>query len=434
MAYACLLGCIASGPALAGECPNPRALGTSRTIVVDPTEHTRLGGFQYRETLPLAEKEVVLTFDDGPLPPHTNRILEILARECVKATFFMVGRMARAFPDMVRRVYAEGHTLASHSQNHLYTFHQMSNLEAAHEIESGFNSIVAAVGDRSKVAPFFRFPGLQRQDAVERYLKSRGIMSWSVDVVADDWTPIDSSEIVRRAVRRLEVNGKGILLLHDIKPLTAAGLQDLLNQLKARGFRIVHVVPATATRPKTATTADEWLVQHPPNESRLAQRAPSIWPRAVSYKVRQPRLDLEAPSPTSFGAGTPEALVPVELVPAGTFPPQEKSRKIQLASVTWPNQVTVAAALEPEVVLPVPDADNFRYTAKKQIRKKRETPRVAKAPTQAAPQPESRSLFSVLFGGGSEQPKAKSEKKAAPKKHTNGQPAPRPTASLWPSG
>src|SRR5947209_16319808 len=90
-----LAGVIAAGTAAASECPeHPGALGVSRTIVVDPTQHARLGSMQYSESLPLADHEVVLTFDDGPLPPHTSRVLDILAAECIKATFFMVGRQA----------------------------------------------------------------------------------------------------------------------------------------------------------------------------------------------------------------------------------------------------------------------------------------------------------------------------------------------------
>src|SRR5215813_4307561 len=118
---AALCGLIVFGPVLASaaECPgNPDALGTSRTIVVDPAEHPRLGSMQYRESLPLEDHEVVLTFDDGPLPPRSTRVLEILASECVKATYFLVGRMARSFPDMVRRIKAEGHTIGTHSESH----------------------------------------------------------------------------------------------------------------------------------------------------------------------------------------------------------------------------------------------------------------------------------------------------------------------------
>jgi Polysaccharide deacetylase len=105
------------GTANAEQCP-PGALGVSRTLIVDPNEHPRVGSMQYPETLPLNDHEVVLTFDDGPLPRYTNGVLETLASECVKATFFMVGQMARAYPWMVRRVYDEGHTVANHTQNH----------------------------------------------------------------------------------------------------------------------------------------------------------------------------------------------------------------------------------------------------------------------------------------------------------------------------
>jgi peptidoglycan/xylan/chitin deacetylase (PgdA/CDA1 family) len=142
------------GPAAGAECPgNPGALGVSRTIVVDPTEHALLGALQYRESLPLNDKEIVLTFDDGPLQPYTTRVLDVLAAECVKATFFMVGRMARGYPHLVRRAYSEGHTIANHSQNHPLTFNKMAIDQAAHEIENGFAALRTVLGDRRTVAP-----------------------------------------------------------------------------------------------------------------------------------------------------------------------------------------------------------------------------------------------------------------------------------------
>ena len=150
---------------------------------------------QYRESLPLRDKEVVLTFDDGPLPPYTNRILDTLASECVKATFFMVGRMVRGYPSIVRRIYNEGHTIANHSQNHPFTFHKMTVEQASMEIEDGFESLRTALGDPKAVAPFFRIPGLLRQTSVEQYLSSRNVMTWSVDFLADDWTHISASEV-----------------------------------------------------------------------------------------------------------------------------------------------------------------------------------------------------------------------------------------------
>src|SRR5262249_5766157 len=156
---------IGIGTAGAVECPEG-ALGVSRTITVDPSEHARLGSFQYGESLPLNDREVVLTFDDGPLPPYTNRITDTLAAECGKATFFMVGRMVRGYPSVVRRVYNEGHTVANHSQNHPFTFAKMSVDQASKEIEDGFASLESVLGDPKAVAPFFRIPGLLRQNSV----------------------------------------------------------------------------------------------------------------------------------------------------------------------------------------------------------------------------------------------------------------------------
>ena len=115
-----------AGAVGASECPgNPNAIGTSRTIVVDPVEHPRLGSLQYRETLPLEDHEVVLTFDDGPLPPKTNHVLDTLAHECVKATFFLVGEMATNYPDLVHRIEAAGHSIGTHTQSHPFWFHKV---------------------------------------------------------------------------------------------------------------------------------------------------------------------------------------------------------------------------------------------------------------------------------------------------------------------
>jgi peptidoglycan/xylan/chitin deacetylase (PgdA/CDA1 family) len=347
-----------AAPASANQCPgNPGALGTSRTLVVDPAEHGLLGGHQYRESLPLNDKEVVITFDDGPLPPYSTRILEILEQECVKATFFLVGRMARAYPKLVRRMHDEGHTLANHSQNHPFNFHRMSVEEAAREIQDGFNSIAAAVGDPAKVAPFFRFPGLLRQDSVEHYLKSKRVMAWSVDFMADDWTRINSREVVRRAIERLEAKGKGILLLHDIQPATALGLPELLRELKVRGYRVVHVVPATADRPRTATTPEQWVVRHAPSREQVAFRDP--WPRAFPHRARSTAASFEAPSVTSFGAETPDDTVPVELV-SPPEPLRGAEREVAMPTI-WPEQVITIAALPEVDGLPAPAAANFRY-------------------------------------------------------------------------
>ncbi|WP_426407572.1 polysaccharide deacetylase family protein [Bradyrhizobium ganzhouense] len=273
-----LLGLLttASPAAFAAECPgHPGALGTSRTLVVDPHEHPRIGTMQYRETLPLKDHEVVLTFDDGPLPKNSNQVLQILADECIKATFFIIGEQAKANPEGVRKLVAAGHTVGTHSMNHPLTFDRMPLDKAEAQINGGIEWTSAAMTDPSKLAPFFRIPGLMRAEGVENLLISRGIQVWSADFPADDWRHISPDRVYQLAIQRLEAKGKGILLLHDIQARTVAALPKIIRDLKARGYRIVHVVPATADQPATPTTAVEWLL-HPPTETTPIARWPAV--------------------------------------------------------------------------------------------------------------------------------------------------------------
>ncbi|KJC49257.1 polysaccharide deacetylase [Bradyrhizobium sp. LTSP849] len=273
-----LLGLLttASPAAFAADCPgHPDALGTSRTIVVDPHEHPRIGTMQYRETLPLKDHEVVLTFDDGPLPKNSNQVLQILADECIKATFFIIGEQAKANPEGVRKLVAAGHTVGTHSMTHPLTFNKMPLDKAEAQINGGIEWTSAAMTDPSKLAPFFRIPGLMRAEGVENLLISRGIQVWSADFPADDWRHVSPDRVYQLAIQRLEAKGKGILLLHDIQARTVAALPKIIRDLKARGYRIVHVVPATADRPATPTMAVEWLL-HPPTETTPIARWPAV--------------------------------------------------------------------------------------------------------------------------------------------------------------
>jgi peptidoglycan/xylan/chitin deacetylase (PgdA/CDA1 family) len=255
--------------AYAQDCPgNPNALGVSRTIVVDPAEHPRIGSFQYPETLPLRDKEVVLTFDDAPRPIYTAKVLDILKANCLKATYFIIGSHAKEFPKVVQRIQAEGHTIGTHSMKHPLTFNRMSPERLAQEIDAGIDAIAGALGDETLIAPFFRIPGLLRSDAVDTYLQSVGLMVWSTDVMAHDWKRIKPEGIIRRAIDRLDAKGKGVLLLHDIHERTATALPSLLLELKARGYRIVHVVPATPELPATPSETQEWVF-HAPNKTPL---------------------------------------------------------------------------------------------------------------------------------------------------------------------
>ncbi len=273
-----LLACIGQ-TASAADCPgHPDALGTSRILVVDPKAHPRIGTMQYPETLPLEDHEVVLTFDDGPLPRNSNQILDILASQCVKATFFTIGRMAQGYPEGVRKLRDAGHSIGTHTQDHPLTMDRMPVERAKQEIDDGIASVKAALGDDAALAPFFRIPGLLRAGDVEDYLASQSIQIWSADVLADDWRHISSSRVFDLAIKRLEDKGKGILLLHDIQARTVAALPKILHELKARGYRIVHVVPATPERPATPTEPIQWQL-HPPSEN----VAISHWPKIPNF-------------------------------------------------------------------------------------------------------------------------------------------------------
>jgi peptidoglycan/xylan/chitin deacetylase (PgdA/CDA1 family) len=230
----------------------------------------------------------VLTFDDGPILPYSDQILDILASQCVKATYFLVGEMARAFPATVRRMYEEGHTIGTHSEDHPTRFGQLPVEKMRHEIDWGISDVSAALGDPKYLAPFFRIPGLARSDVVESELAARGLTVFSSDTDADDWYHrITGQQIIALAMRRLEARGKGILLLHDIHPATVAALPGLLKELKDKDFHIVQVVPAAsyviamANKPKAQSLASmvpgEAMVGNEGNRG-----AQTSWPRVVA--------------------------------------------------------------------------------------------------------------------------------------------------------
>ncbi len=238
----------AASPALAQGCPGkPDALGTSRVLVLEPGTLTQVGSMQYPQSLPLADKEVVLTFDDGPLPPYSNQVLDILAEQCVKVTYFLVGEMAQSHPDVVRRIYQEGHTIGTHTEDHPLHMDRLPAEQVRWEIDEAITHVATALGDPNHLAPFFRIPGLAQSAIIKDEAAARGLVIFSTDTVADDWhRHIKPGDIVTRAMSRLEKRGRGILLLHDIHKSTVTALPELLKELKEKGFHVVHVVPGTA--------------------------------------------------------------------------------------------------------------------------------------------------------------------------------------------
>jgi peptidoglycan/xylan/chitin deacetylase (PgdA/CDA1 family) len=203
----------------------------------------RVGRKHFLETLPLAEKEVVLTFDDGPWPGTTTAVLDALKRECVRATFFLIGRNAAAHPELVRRERADGHTVAYHSFRHPL-LNRMSVAAAKQEIDRGFEAVETALGHPAKQpeTPFFRFPGFASSPALLDSLEKRGIVVVGADLWASDWNPMSPAQELRLVLERLEATHGGIVLFHDTKRQTAVMLPALLRSLRAGGWRVVHMV------------------------------------------------------------------------------------------------------------------------------------------------------------------------------------------------
>jgi peptidoglycan-N-acetylglucosamine deacetylase len=220
---------------------DPKTTGLSRTIAIDSTGGRRFGRLQYHDTAPLRPKEVVLTFDDGPHPTNTKLILDTLDKHCVKATFFTVGRMALFSPKMIKLAAKRGHTIATHTWSHPRDLSKIPVEEAKLEIEKGFVASSHALGE--PIAPFFRYPGLNDSPELNAYLASRDISVWSVDVVSGDTTAnMTPEQLFNDTLERLRKMGRGIVLFHDLKAVTAEILDSFLTTLKAEGFKIVHVV------------------------------------------------------------------------------------------------------------------------------------------------------------------------------------------------
>jgi peptidoglycan/xylan/chitin deacetylase (PgdA/CDA1 family) len=218
------------------------ALGIARVLPVGTQGGGAVGRKSYPQTLPLADKEVVLTFDDGPWPGTTRAVLDALAAECTHGTFFLVGQRVRENPAIARTVRDAGHTIAYHSMTHPNLSH-LSQAKAEDNILHGIAAVDEGVGPRV-AAPFFRFPGFADTPELVAWLGGQNIGTFGTDIWASDWNPMTPEAQLRLILSRLEQRGRGILLFHDTKKQTAAMLPAFLRELKKRGYRVVALVPA----------------------------------------------------------------------------------------------------------------------------------------------------------------------------------------------
>ena len=261
-------------PSAAAKCANPNALGVTRTVEIDTTGGPGFGFEHFRQHDFLRRNEIVLTFDDGPWETTTPSVLKALADQCVKATFFPIGKHATYYPEILKQVAEAGHTVGSHTWSHQNLTRKKLD-DAKLEIELGISAVKYALGDRP-IAPFFRAPVLKHPPEVVTYLGERNIGIFSTDLDSFDFTMRSAEKVIAAVMKKLEKHGKGIVLMHDFQKHTAEAVPELLNQLKAAGYKVVHV------------TAKEKLASLPQYDDMLQKQAklPTVSTRPTSSVVR----------------------------------------------------------------------------------------------------------------------------------------------------
>jgi peptidoglycan/xylan/chitin deacetylase (PgdA/CDA1 family) len=250
----------ASPAANIAKCDKPGGMGLSRIVEIDTTGGPGFGFEHFKQYDFLRPNEVVLTFDDGPWPENTPAVLKALADECLKATFFEIGEHAIWHPEIAKQVAAAGNTIGSHTWSHkdLAKNPYARDIEQAkQEIEMGVSAVHAAVA--GPISPFFRFPALQHPPELLSYLAERNIASFSTDIDSFDFKMRKPQQVIDSVMRKLKTHGKGIILMHDFQHATAEALPELLRQLKAAGYKVVHVVPRSPVT--TVPKYDEMLTQ-----------------------------------------------------------------------------------------------------------------------------------------------------------------------------
>jgi peptidoglycan/xylan/chitin deacetylase (PgdA/CDA1 family) len=238
----------------APACVNPNALGISRVVEIDTTGGPGFGFQHFKSYDFLNDHEVVLTFDDGPWLGHTAAVLRALADQCLRATFFSIGKHATYYPEILKKVIAGGHTVGSHTWSHadLQAAVKKGGLEAAkEEFEKGASAVRMMAG--APISPFFRFPDLRHPPEMLTYLGERNVASFSTDVDSWDFKIKKPEELTKSLMAKVRKAGKGIILMHDFQKVTSIALPQILDQLQKDGFKIVHMVPK-----KTLSTLPEY--------------------------------------------------------------------------------------------------------------------------------------------------------------------------------
>jgi peptidoglycan/xylan/chitin deacetylase (PgdA/CDA1 family) len=240
-------------------CTIPNALGVGRTVEIDTTGGPGFGFEHFKQLDFLRDKEVVLTFDDGPWPGNTPGVLKALADECTTGIFFSIGKHATYYPEILKQVYAAGHTVGTHTWSHAALVNKkLSEQQRKEEIEKGFSAVKWALGGISP-APFFRFPALQHPPEMVTYLGERNIAMFSCDLDSFDFKASKAQQVIDVTMKKLDKLGKGIILMHDFHKHTAEALPELLKRLKAGGYKVVAMRAKTPVQ--TLAQYDEEILK-----------------------------------------------------------------------------------------------------------------------------------------------------------------------------
>jgi peptidoglycan/xylan/chitin deacetylase (PgdA/CDA1 family) len=250
------------------NCSNPNGLGVARTVEIDTTGGPGFGFEHFKSHDFLREGEIVLTFDDGPWPKNTPNVLAALSAHCTKAIFFPIGLHATYEPGILKQVAAGGHAVGSHTWCHqdlsktkgkclIGGKTQAYEYDPKDEIEKGISAVRWAVG--GPTAPFFRFPALRQPQELIDYLGKRNIAIFSTDLDSFDFKMRKPEQVRQSVMAKLKKHGKGIVLLHDFQHATGDGAMDLLNDLKAGGYKVVFMKPKFPVT--TIASYDEAIVK-----------------------------------------------------------------------------------------------------------------------------------------------------------------------------
>ena len=230
----------ATAAAAKAPCANPDALGIGRVVEIDTTGGPGFGFEHFKQLDFLRDKEVVLTFDDGPWPENTPAVLKALANECTTGIFFSIGKHATYYPEILKQVAAAGHTVGTHTWSHAtLTNKKLTEDQRKEEIEKGISAVKWALG--APPAPFFRFPALQHPPEMVTYLGTRNVAIFSCDLDSFDFKARNAQQVIDVTMKKLDKLGKGIILMHDFHKHTAEALPALLRKLKEGGYKVVQM-------------------------------------------------------------------------------------------------------------------------------------------------------------------------------------------------